>query len=40
MFVSRKWGIIIGSAMQVFAREPVGSVEDCNSAPDLTFLAL
>src|SRR5437763_656039 len=26
--------------MQVFAREPVGSVESCNLAPDLPFLAL
>gem|GEM_PF-5887361 len=26
--------------MQVFAREPVGSVESCNLAPDLAFLAL
>jgi hypothetical protein len=26
--------------MQVFAREPVGSGEGCNAAPDLTFLAL
>ena len=26
--------------MQVFAREPVGSGEGCNPAPDLTFLVL
>jgi hypothetical protein len=26
--------------MQVFAREPVGSAESCNLAPDLAFLAL
>ena len=26
--------------MEVFAREPVGSVEGCNPAPDLAFLTL